>query len=151
MRTLVLLHGCNLNMLGQRDPGQYGTVTLAKLVAQVVEEARRNGMMCASFQTNHEGQLVEKIHELRLTADCMIINPGAWTHYSYAIRDALEMVRGPIVEVHLSDIENRKEEWRSRSVIRDVCEHVVSGKGPEGYVEAVGWLAERLGTGSDLP
>lgn len=148
MKTLALLQGCNLNMLGQRDPEQYGTVTLAGLVSQVVEEARRHGMTCVSFQTNHEGQLVEKIHELRLAADCMIINPGAWTHYSYAIRDALELVKGPVVEVHLSDIANRKEEWRSRSVIRDVCEHVISGKGPEGYTEAVGWLAERLEPGS---
>ncbi|MFA5800996.1 MAG: type II 3-dehydroquinate dehydratase [Thermoleophilia bacterium] len=151
MKTLALLHGCNLNLLGQRDPEHYGTVTLGDLVALVVEEARRNGMMCVSFQTNHEGQLIEKIHELRFTADCMIINPGAWTHYSYAIRDALEMVRGPVVEVHLSDIENRTEEWRSRSVVRDVCEHVISGKGPEGYIEAVGWLAGRLDAGSGSP
>lgn len=142
--NIALLHGVNLNMLGKRDPEHYGTLTLAELEGQVTAEARRLGLVCASHQTNHEGELVEKIQELRLRSLGMIINPGAWTHYSYAIRDALEMVKGPVVEVHLSDIDNRPEEWRHRSVIRDVCELTVSGKGPEGYIEAVRWLAERL-------
>ena len=144
MKTLALLHGCNLNMLGQRDHEMYGTVTLVELIAKVVDEGRARGLTCISFQTNHEGEMIEKIQELRLTADCMIVNPGARTHYSYAIRDALEMVKGPVVEVHLSDIENRKEEWRRHSVIRDVCDHIIAGKGASGYTEAVEWLAGKI-------
>ena len=142
--NIALLHGVNLNMLGKRDPENYGTLTLAELENQVVTEARRLGLVCISFQTNHEGDLVEKIHELRLRALGMIINPGAWTHYSYAIRDALEMVGWPVIEVHLSDIDARPEEWRHHSVIRDVCDQTISGKGPDGYMEALQSLARRL-------
>ncbi len=142
--TIALLHGVNLNMLGVRDPEHYDTMTLAELEGSVVIEARAAGLACISFQTNHEGELVEKIQELRERAAGMIINPGAWTHYSYAIRDALELVEGPVVEVHLSDVESRPEEWRHHSVIRDVCDYMVAGKGAAGYSEAVEWLAERL-------
>jgi len=142
--NIALLHGVNLNMLGQRDPAHYGALTLDELENQVIIEARRLGLVCVTYQTNHEGDLVEKIQELRLRSLGMIVNPGAWTHYSYAIRDALEMVVGPVVEVHLSDIENRSEEWRHNSVIRDVCDLTISGKGPDGYMEALQWLAQRL-------
>jgi 3-dehydroquinate dehydratase-2 len=142
--NIALLHGVNLNMLGQRDPGQYGTITLNQLENQVIVEARRLGLVCITFQTNHEGELVEKIQELRLRSLGMLINPGAWTHYSYAIRDALEMVPGPVIELHLSDIDNRPEPWRHHSVIRDVCDHTISGKGVDGYMEALQWLAQRL-------
>jgi len=142
--NIVLLHGVNLNMLGKRDPEHYGTLTLDELEAQVVREARRLGLVCVTYQTNHEGNLVEKIQELRLRAAGMIINPGAWTHYSYAIRDALELVEGVVIEVHLSDIQNRPEEWRHHSVIRDVCDATISGKGPDGYMEALQMLAQRL-------
>ena len=135
--NIALLHGVNLNMLGQRDPEHYGTMTLDQLESQVVIEARKLGLVCISYQTNHEGELVEKIQELRLRSLGMIINPGAWTHYSYAIRDALELVEGPVVEVHLSDIDNRPEEWRHHSVISDVCEQTISGKGVDGYMEAL--------------
>lgn len=144
--NIALLHGVNLNMLGQRDPAHYGTLTLVELESKVVNEAKNLGMHCLSFQTNHEGELVEKIQELRLRSSGMIINPGAWTHYSYAIRDALELVGGPVIEVHLSDIANRPEEWRRHSVISDVCDLTIAGKGPEGYVEALQWLAQRLVT-----
>ncbi len=142
--NIALLHGVNLNMLGQRDPAYYGTLTLVQLEALVVEEAKRLGMLCISFQTNHEGALVEKIQKLRLRSAGMIVNPGAWTHYSYAVRDALELVAGPVVEVHLSDVANRAEEWRRHSVISDVCDLTIAGKGPDGYVEALQWLAQRL-------
>lgn len=142
--NIALLHGVNLNMLGQRDPEHYGTLTLNQLESQVVSDARKLGLVCISFQTNHEGELVEKIQELRLRALGMIINPGAWTHYSYAIRDALEMVKGPVIEVHLSDIASRTEEWRHHSVISDVCDHTITGKGPDGYTEALQLLAQRL-------
>ena len=142
--TVSLLHGCNLNMLGRRDPEHYGDITLEKLESEVVKRGWGLGLNVHSYQTNHEGDLVEKIHELLHQADGMIINPGAWTHYSYAIRDALEMFPAPIVEVHLSDISTR-EEWRRHSVISDVCSLTISGKGLQGYLEALDWLAAKAG------
>ncbi len=144
---IALLNGCNLNMLGERDPEHYGTLTLAQLTEKVVERAGGLGFSVAAFQTNHEGELVEKIQELRLSAAGMIINPGAWTHYSYAIHDALELVEGPVVEVHLSDIAHRPEAWRRVSVISDVAALIISGKGLDGYLEALDWLAARLSGG----
>lgn len=143
-RTIALLHGCNLDMLGERDPEHYGTMKLGELESEVVAEARRYDMICLTFQTNHEGELVEKIHELRKRVDGMIINPGAWTHYSYAIHDALELVIAPVMEVHLSAVNAREEEWRRHSVISDVCDITISGKGVNGYKEAVRWLVERF-------
>lgn len=146
-KTIAILHGCNLDMLGERDPEHYGTMKLPELESRVVAAVRRYNMSCITFQSNHEGDLVEKIHELRKRAAGMIVNPGAWTHYSYAIHDALELVEGPVVEVHLSDISSRTEEWRHHSVISDVCDLTISGKGLEGYIEAVRWLVERNRTG----
>ena len=141
MNTLWLLHGVNLDMLGTRDPAHYGTLTLAELEAYVAERAAERGFALRRFQTNHEGVLVEKLHEIaRDGAAGVIINPGAWTHYSYAIRDALELVGAPVAEVHLSDVENR-EEWRRRSVIADLAAVRISGKGREGYADAVEALA----------
>jgi 3-dehydroquinate dehydratase II len=132
---LVLLHGVNLNLLGERPVEHYGTVTLADLEAMVAFESGALGCECVAFQTNHEGEFVELVHRHR-GADAMVVNPGAWTHYSYAIHDALELVHGPVAEVHLSDVEHR-EAWRRVSVIADVAAVRVSGKGPSGYVEAV--------------
>jgi 3-dehydroquinate dehydratase-2 len=141
LKTLWLLHGVNLDMLGSRDPAHYGSLTLAELEAYVRECAEARGFTLAAFQTNHEGDLVEKLHDIaRSGAAGVVINPGAWTHYSYAIRDALELVQAPVAEVHLSDISNR-EEWRRRSVIADLAAVRVSGKGKEGYAEAVDVLA----------
>ena len=144
MKTLWLLHGVNLDMLGRRDPAHYGALTLAELEAYVVGCAAARGFAARCYQTNHEGELVEKIHEIvRDGADAVIVNPGAWTHYSYALRDALEMVTAPIAEVHLSAIEGR-EEWRRHSVIADVAAVRVSGKGLVGYAEAVTALADMI-------
>lgn len=141
-----LLHGCNLDMLGLRNPGHYGTFTLAELEEQVVVRGRELGLTVHPFQTNHEGAFVEKVHEIWQTAAGLIVNPGAWTHYSYAIRDALEMVAAPVAEVHISDI-NAREEWRRHSVISDVCGLTIAGKGIEGYFEALAWLAEGIRRG----
>ncbi len=141
LKVLWLLHGVNLDMLGRRDPGVYGTLTLGELETRVIAEGARLGFEVRCFQTNHEGDLVEKVHEIvRAGADAVLINPGAWTHYSYALRDALEMVDAPIAEVHLSAIEER-EEWRRRSVIADIASVRVSGKGAGGYDEALAALA----------
>jgi len=142
VKTLWLLHGVNLDMLGRRDPAHYGVLTLQDLEAYVADCASAHGFATCCFQTNHEGGLVEKVHEIvRAGADAVIVNPGAWTHYSYALRDALEMVEAPIAEVHLSAIDDR-EEWRRHSVIADLAAMRVSGKGPEGYAEAVDALAD---------
>ena len=142
MTTLWLLHGVNLDMLGRRDPAVYGSMTLPELEAYVRERGGEHGFVVHCFQTNHEGDLIEKLHELATDgAGAVIINPGAWTHYSYALRDALELVTAPIAEVHLSDIETR-EEWRRASVVADVVDVRVSGKGAEGYGEAVRALAQ---------
>ncbi|RJQ45530.1 MAG: 3-dehydroquinate dehydratase [Gaiellales bacterium] len=141
---IAMLHGCNLNMLGKRSVEHYGDITLDQLEKVVVDNAKKLGFQTICFQTNHEGVMVEKIHELRIRAAGMIINPGAWTHYSYAIHDALEMIAGPVVEVHLSAIEKRKEEWRHHSVISDVCDLTITGKGVDGYREALIWLVSKL-------
>lgn len=135
---LVVLHGANLDLLGERPSAHYGTITLPALEEMVVREAERLGWTCVCRQTNHEGEFIEYVHEYRHAA-ALLVNPGAWTHYSYAIRDALEIVSGPIAEVHLSDITTR-EEWRRYSVISPVASFTIAGKGPEGYVEAVGRL-----------
>lgn len=145
---LALLHGVNLGLLGERPAVHYGTVTLAELEDLVADEAGRHGWDCACHQTDHEGIFVELVHRYRHDAAAMIVNPGAWTHYSYAIRDALELVRGPVAEVHLSSIE-RREEWRRVSVIADVAAVRVAGRGAEGYIQAVRdlvVLAARSGT-----
>ena len=145
LKTLWLLHGVNLDMLGRRDPSVYGTMTLAELEAYVARHGEASGFTVRSFQTNHEGEFVEKLHQMVVDgADAAIINPGAWTHYSYALHDALELVEAPVAEVHLSDIESR-EEWRRTSVIADVVDVRVRGKGAAGYVEALEALATLAG------
>lgn len=139
-KVLVVLHGANLDLLGERPAAHYGTVTLAELEDTVTREAERLGWRCVCLQTNHEGAFIDLLHEYR-RVDALLVNPGAWTHYSYAIRDALELVRCPVAEVHLSDISAR-EPWRRISVISEVATFTVFGKGKEGYVEAVRRLLE---------
>ncbi len=138
---IEVMHGANLDQLGRRDPEQYGELTLTELERRISETAGELGLATRFFQTNHEGDFVEHLHRLDGLADAIVLNPGAWTHYSYAIRDALEVAALPAVEVHLSDIEHR-EEWRRKSVIGELCIARVAGKGPAGYREAL----ERLKT-----
>lgn len=138
MRILVL-NGANLDVLGRRDPEVYGGATLGELESRVYQWARDVGASAQCKQTNQEGEYIGWCHEAYDWADGVIANPGAWSHYSYAIRDALELFDVPVVEVHLSDIEKR-EEWRRRSVIEDVVGHRVIGKGLDGYKEAIEWL-----------
>lgn len=142
-RTLVLLHGVNLDLLGERPVEHYGTITLADIEKRVTETAEQQGWRCVCHQTNHEGEFVELIHRYRRAAAVMV-NPGAWTHYSYAIRDALELVTCLVAEVHLSDIEHR-EDWRRLSVVADVADVRVSGRGVDGYVEAARRLMQTAG------
>ena len=139
-----VLHGVNLDMLGKRDPQHYGTLTLIELEVRIRHWARALGLETSFFHTNSEGEYVERLHQAPELADALLLNPGAWTHYSYAIRDALELAGTPAVEVHLSDVDSR-EEWRRRSVISDLVIGRVSGRGPDGYREALETLAARLG------
>ena len=139
-----VLHGVNLDMLGKRDPAHYGTVTLIELEVRIRHWARNLGLETSFFQTNSEAEYVERLHQAPQLADALILNPGAWTHYSYAIRDALEIAGLPAVEVHLSDVDAR-EEWRRHSVIADLAAGRVSGKGPDGYREALELIADKLG------
>lgn len=121
-----VMHGVNLDQLGRRNPEHYGGVDLAELQRRISAWAAELGLVARFFQTNHEGEFVERLHGLEGDADGVILNPGAWTHYSYAIRDALELAALPAVEVHLSDVDSR-EEWRRMSVITDLCIGRVSG------------------------
>ena len=141
-----MLHGVNLDMLGERDPLHYGSLTLADLDAQIVMWASELDLQVSCFQTNAESEYIERLHALRgppTQVDGVILNPGAWSHYAYAIHDALELTGLPAVEVHLSDVQSR-EAWRRLSVIGDLCLATYSGKGPEGYRLALACLREEL-------
>jgi 3-dehydroquinate dehydratase-2 len=141
---IEVMHGVNLGELGRRDPDLYGGIGYSQLERQITEYGRALGLQVRCFQTNHEGEFVERLHKLEGLADGIVLNPGAWTHYSWAIHDALELAGLPAVEVHLSDVMAR-EEWRRLSVIRDLCIASISGKGPEGYREALERLRSELG------
>src|SRR5215210_8712240 len=141
MQVLVL-NGVNLDVLGRRDPGLYGGLSLNELETRIYEWAHAVSVSVRCRQTNSEGEFIGWIHDAYGDVDAMIVNPGAWSHYSYAIRDALELFQAPVVEVHLSNILER-EEWRRTSVIADVVTHRVIGKGPTGYKEAIEWLTSQ--------
>lgn len=135
--TVLLLHGPNLSQLGTRDPAHYGTATLADVVAAARDEAAAAGAALTHLQTEHEGDLLARLHAARTDGtDAVVINAGAWTHTSYALRDALELVEVPKVELHLSHVQAR-EPFRRVSVIAEVCDGVISGFGPDGYPLAV--------------
>ena len=139
MQVLVL-NGANLDQLGRRDPKIYGAVSLNELESKIYEWAHALDITARCRQTNDEGEYIGWIHDAYDNVDAVIVNPGAWSHYSYAIRDALELLEVPLVEVHLSDIDNR-EEWRRHSVISELAAHRVVGHGPDGYREALEFLA----------
>jgi 3-dehydroquinate dehydratase-2 len=138
-----IMHGVNLDQLGRRDPEHYDRMTLTELEMEISRTGNELGLVTRFFQTNHEGEFVEHLHSLDGLADGILLNPGAWTHYSYAIRDALELAALPAIEVHLSDVDSR-EPFRRQSVIRELCFARVAGKGREGYREALRRLREEL-------
>ena len=142
-QRVEVLHGVNLNLLGERDPLHYGTLTLSDLEVQIASWASEVGLSASFFQTNAESEYVERLHALRGQVAAVILNPGSWTHYAYAIHDALELTGLPAVEVHLSDIHSR-ESWRGLSVIGDLCIATYSGKGPDGYRLALRRIREAL-------
>lgn len=131
-----VMHGVNLDQIGRRAPKHYGHFTFTELEVRVKKFARELELDATFWQTNHEGEFCESLHKAAERADGLLLNPGAWTHYSYAIRDALELAGVPAVEVHLSAVDQR-EEWRRHSVIRDLCVGSVQGKGLDGYREAL--------------
>jgi 3-dehydroquinate dehydratase-2 len=141
--TIEVMHGVNLDQLGRRDPLLYGTLTLPELEEQIERQAEQLTLGTRFFQTNHEGAFVEHLHGLGEEADAIILNPGSWTHYAWAIRDALEIAALPAIEIHLSDVEHR-EPWRRVSVIRDLCFATISGRGPDGYLDALSRVREEL-------
>jgi 3-dehydroquinate dehydratase-2 len=131
VRVLVL-NGVNMNMLGRRDPALYGTTTIAELESRIYEWGRELELTVQCRQTNSEAEFIKWIHDAVDTNDGLIINPGAWTHYAWSIHDALEILTIPIVEVHMSNVEER-EEWRRNSVIADLVTRRVVGEGADGY------------------
>ena len=139
MQVLVL-NGANLDQLGRRDPAVYGGLSLNELEGRIYEWAHGLDISARCRQSNSEGEYIDWIHDAYDDVDAVIVNPGAWSHYSYAIRDALELLEVPFVEVHLSDIEHR-EEWRRQSVIAELAAHRIVGHGPDGYREALEFLA----------
>lgn len=144
MARILILNGPNLNRLGKREPDIYGRVTLDQLNERIRELAKTWGLEVESFQSNHEGALIDRIHAAEGTFDYIIINPGAFTHYSYAIRDALASVNVPFVEVHLSNVHAR-ESFRSKSVTAPISDGQIVGFGPLGYELALYAVAVRLG------
>lgn len=143
MKRILVIHGPNVNLLGEREPEIYGSMTLAQLNAKLEEFAAEHGLELKIFQSNHEGAIIDRLHQERHWADGIVINPGAYTHYSYAIRDAIAAVQKPTVEVHLSHI-TKREPFRRKSVIKGVCMAQISGLGWRSYIEGMKRLLEKL-------
>lgn len=142
MTRFLLMNGPNLNMLGIREPTIYGADTLESIEEEVVEYGAKLGVGIDCFQSNHEGELIDKLHEAHSEYDGVIYNPGAHTHYSYALRDAVASIDVPVVEVHISDVDSR-EDFRKISVFDGVCFAKIKGHGRQGYLEAVDALLDR--------
>ena len=141
--NILVLNGPNLNLLGEREPFTYGTQTLAQLVKKVTAYARQRGAVVRARQSNSEGELIDILHAHRKWADGIVFNPGAYTHYSYALRDAVAAIRAPTIEVHLSDV-TKREPFRRVSVIEPVCAGRRFGKGLQSYLEAIDDLVSLL-------
>ena len=148
MKKVLVLHGVNLNMFGKRDPAQYGTLTLDEINQQIEGLAKELGCNVETYQTNHEGEICEKIHQAHLEkVDAVVINAGAWTHYSYGLRDALAILKVPIVEVHMSNIHSR-EEFRHYSVIAPLAKGQIAGFGLQSYLLGLRAAVELIKEGS---
>lgn len=132
MKRILVIHGPNLNLLGEREPGIYGDVSFDSLNSQLMKKAKNMGAQCEIFQSNHEGEIVDRLHAARKDFDGVVLNAGAYTHYSYAIRDAIAAIKIPVVEVHISNVFAR-DGFRSNSVIAPVCHGSISGFGLASY------------------
>jgi 3-dehydroquinate dehydratase II len=145
---VAVLHGVNFDVLERRDPAIYGGLSLGELETRIQRAAHELGLETIFFQTNSEGEFAEYLHRAPELADAIVINAGAWTHYSRAIADALELTGMPAVEVHLSDVESRQD-WRKDSVFDGLVLEKISGKGPDGYGDALAALARHLGIAAE--
>mgnify|MGYP003419755632 FL=1 len=141
IKKILVIHGPNLNLLGEREPGVYGSAGIDVLNSNIIDRANEQGLECEIFQSNHEGAIIDKLHAARTAFDGVIINAGAYTHYSYAIRDAIAAIKIPVIEVHISNIDAR-EEFRANSVIAPVCKGSICGLGFMSYYLAVQAMAE---------
>lgn len=141
MKKILVINGPNLNLLGEREPGVYGSKGYAALGGMIMDKADEMNVKCEIFQSNHEGAIVDKIHSARKSFDGIVLNAGAYTHYSYTIRDAIAAIKIPVIEVHISNVFAR-EEFRSRSVIGPVCMGSISGFGFASYIMAIDALVK---------
>jgi 3-dehydroquinate dehydratase-2 len=132
MKKVLVMHGPNLNLLGEREPGIYGTDTFESINNEITAKANDLGFECEVFQSNSEGALIDKLHAARLDCAGVVLNAGAYTHYSYAIRDAIAAIKIPVIEVHISNVHSR-DEFRNNSVISPVCAGVIAGFGKNSY------------------
>ena len=149
MKKIIVIHGPNLNLLGEREPGVYGSESYESINNEIIEHAISKQFHCEIFQSNHEGEIIATLHLARKSFDGVIINAGAYTHYSYAIRDAIAAINIPVIEVHMSNI-NARDEFRAKSVIAPVCKGSICGFGKDSYILAVDslyymWKAEESG------
>ena len=143
MKKILVIHGPNLNLLGEREPGVYGSDTFETVNNEIVQKSKECDFECEIFQSNHEGEIIDKLHSARLEFDGIVLNAGAYTHYSYAIRDAIAAIKIPVVEVHMSNV-HKREEFRHHSVISPVCVGVIAGFGKNSYLLGVEALADIL-------
>ena len=142
---ILVVNGPNRNFLGIREVSVYGTADFDYLRQLIHKKCAQDNILCRIFQSNHEGEIIDRLQDAyRDNTDAIIINPGAYAHYSYAIHDAITSIQIPTVEVHISDIEKREEEWRHKSVTAPACVKVIKGKGLDGYIEAIDFLKEYL-------
>ena len=147
---LLIINGPNLNFLGIREPDLYGDESYDTLCKMIKEHAKEKGVEAELFQSNHEGAIIDKIQEAYLEKmDGIVINPGAYTHYSYAIMDALKSVSMPKIEIHITDIESR-EEFRKISVTSNGCDDLVKGRGLKGYLDAMDMIIEKNKPGAHI-
>lgn len=141
IKKILVIHGPNLNLLGEREPDVYGDNNIDTLNSNIIDRAKEQGLECEIFQSNHEGAIIDKLHSARKNFDGVIINAGAYTHYSYAIRDAISAIKIPCIEVHISNVDAR-DAFRANSVIAPVCKGSISGFGFGSYYLAVQALSE---------
>lgn len=141
IKKILVIHGPNLNLLGEREPNVYGDNGIDVLNSNIIDRAKEQGLECEIFQSNHEGAIIDKLHSARKNFDGVIINAGAYTHYSYAIRDAISAIKIPCIEVHISNVDAR-DAFRANSVIAPVCKGSISGFGFGSYYLAVQALSE---------
>ncbi|MBO5103546.1 MAG: type II 3-dehydroquinate dehydratase [Ruminococcus sp.] len=141
IKKILVIHGPNLNLLGEREPGVYGNTGIEVLNSNIIDRAKEQGLECEIFQSNHEGAIIDRLHSARKDFDGVIINAGAYTHYSYAIRDAISAIKIPCIEVHISNVDAR-DAFRANSVIAPVCKGSISGFGFGSYYLAIQALSE---------